>query len=713
MAGRIVSVSGDEILDSRGYPTLRVDVRLDDGTVGRASVPSGASTGEAEAHELRDGDPQRYGGRGVLKALANLAEIGAALAGRDPAGQREIDEVLIGLDGTASKARLGANAIVGTSMAVARAAASAAGQPLYAYLAEGAEYRLPVPMMNVVNGGRHAANSLDFQEFMIVPHGAPSFREALRWGAETYHALRKVLTDRGLAVGVGDEGGFAPDLPGNENACELIVEAIERAGYRPGEQIALALDPAASSFWHDRSYRLTDSGLGVMTTSELGALYEDWVRRFPIVSIEDGFGERDWLGFQAQTAALGHALQIVGDDLYVTNPEFIERGIRTRATNAVLIKLNQIGTVTETIDAIRACRRAGWNFIISHRSGETDDAFIADFAVAMNGGQIKAGAPCRGERIAKYNRLLEIEREVAGRSSYSSPFAAAPAGSARTMATGVKPEGDAREVVAIIEEAETAELCLSAAHHAMKRAAVPLALTALHFCVDPARLAAASEEIDLQELREIHEGRAAERSQRVRRVFDDWRARSGVAATLRVHDGGIESSLRGEVRNAAVVAIAEPHNLDSADALHAAIFSSDRLVLYIPAGAGPPHAFGDNMTIAWRAGPQARRAVERALPWLRGAHKVTAVIVNDTNHSRAGEMIRALLNEHRIAHDLHHVRTDSGQHVAARLLQEARSVGADSLVMGAYRFGQLYEMVFGGVTREVIRRTGIPVFMCH
>lgn len=400
MVNKIVAILGDEILDSRGYPTLRVEVRLQSGISAFASVPSGASTGEGEAHELRDGDSKRYAGRGVLKAIANLAEVGRVLRGHDPTKQSEIDRLLIEADGTETKSRLGANAIVGTSMAVARAGAQASGRSLYAYLAAVSNYRLPVPMMNVINGGVHAANSLDFQEFMIVPHGAPSFREGLRWGVETYHALRALLNEKCFAVGVGDEGGFAPDLGSNDAACVLIVEAIERAGFIPGEQIALALDPAASSFWRDGSYDLSKSGAGTMESSALQALYTDWTRRFPIISIEDGFGEHDWAAFQAQSAEIGKFIQIVGDDLYVTN------------TNAVLIKLNQIGTVTETIAAIAACRAAGWNYIISHRSGETDDPFIADFAVAMNGGQIKAGAPCRGERLAKYTVIAFLRLSV-------------------------------------------------------------------------------------------------------------------------------------------------------------------------------------------------------------------------------------------------------------------------------------------------------------
>jgi enolase len=422
MVDKIATVTGEEILDSRGYPTLKVQVRLESGLVGIAAVPAGASTGEAEAIELRDGGA-RYGGRGVQRALASLQEIESVIRGRNPAAQSEIDKALIESDGTESKSRLGANAIVGVSMAVARAAAAAANRPLYAFLAAAERYRLPVPMMNVINGGLHASNALDFQEYMIVPHGASSFREALRWGAETYHALKRLLIERGLETGVGDEGGFAPNLKSNEEPCALLVEAITRAGYQPGEDISLALDPAASSFWSEGSYDLKKSGSGRFDYRQLEKLYADWVEKYPIVSIEDGFGERDWAGFQHQCAELGSRIQIVGDDVYVTNPRLIKRGIAEKATNAVLIKLNQVGTVTETIEAIEACRSAGWSYVISHRSGETDDPFIADFAVAMGGGQIKAGAPCRGERVAKYNRLLEIEKELGERGSYGSPFA--------------------------------------------------------------------------------------------------------------------------------------------------------------------------------------------------------------------------------------------------------------------------------------------------
>ena len=423
MKAQIQALDALEILDSRGNPTIRVNVTLDQGTIAAASVPSGASTGENEAVELRDGDPKRYDGKGVRKAVTNVKEVIAPkLVGVDPAQQGEIDQMLIDLDGTPTKARLGANAILGVSMAVARAAAAAAGLPLYAYLGGTESRRLPVPMMNILNGGKHADNSVDFQEFMVMPIGAPTFAEAMRYGAETFHALRKILPAKHYSTGVGDEGGFAPNLKSNEEACDLIVQAIEAAGYRPGRDIAIALDPAASSFVEGNSYSLAKSKQGVKTGDELTALYADWIEKYPIVSIEDGLGENDWAAFVRQTKALGERVQIVGDDIYVTNTKFIARGIAEKTTNAVLIKLNQIGTVTETVAAIDLCRKAGWNYVISHRSGETEDAFMADFAVAMGGGQIKTGSACRSERIAKYNRLLEIERELGNAAVFSNPL---------------------------------------------------------------------------------------------------------------------------------------------------------------------------------------------------------------------------------------------------------------------------------------------------
>lgn len=423
MTTTIETLKAMEILDSRGNPTVRVFCRLSNGIEASASVPSGASTGENEAVELRDGDKKRYGGKGVLKAVENVNKtIAPALAGKAPFRQAEIDRLMIELDGTPNKGKLGANAILGVSMAVARAAAMAAGLPLYAYLGGPGAVRIPVPMMNILNGGKHADNSVDLQEFMAMPIGAPTFAEALRYGAETFHALKKILAKKGYATSVGDEGGFAPNLKSNDEACEVIVEAIQAAGYRPGKDIAIALDPAASSFYEDGKYNLAKSGQGKKTSGEMTDLYSKWIQKYPIVSIEDGLAENDWEGFQAHTAALGGKIQIVGDDLYVTNTRFIARGIEERSTNAVLIKLNQIGTVTETIESIDLCRRAGWGFVISHRSGETEDAFMADFAVAMGGGQIKTGSACRSERIAKYNRLLEIEAELGGAALFGNPF---------------------------------------------------------------------------------------------------------------------------------------------------------------------------------------------------------------------------------------------------------------------------------------------------
>ncbi|MGH8065673.1 MAG: phosphopyruvate hydratase [Candidatus Entotheonellia bacterium] len=423
MNRKILSIHALEILDSRGEPTLRVFVTLDDGTSACASVPSGASTGVNEAVELRDGDHTRYGGKGVLKAVANVNEIIAPkLIGMNPTRQSEIDRLMIELDGTLNKSRLGANAIVGVSMAAARVAAIASELPLYRYLRGPGAVRLPVPMMNILNGGKHADNNVDFQEFMVMPLGAPTFAEALRWGTETFHALKGILRQKGYATSVGDEGGFAPNLKSNEEACEVIVEAIEGAGYKPGKEVAIALDPAASAFCEDGVYNLAKSGQGRKISTEMTALYKTWVEKYPIVSIEDGLAESDWDGFREQTAVLGDKIQIVGDEIYVTNTQFIARGIREKTTNAVLIKLNQIGTVAETIAAIELCRQAGWRLIISHRSGETEDTFLADFAVAMGGGQIKTGSACRSERIAKYNRLLEIEARLGHGAIFENPL---------------------------------------------------------------------------------------------------------------------------------------------------------------------------------------------------------------------------------------------------------------------------------------------------
>jgi enolase len=421
--GKIVSVRALEILDSRGNPTVRVFVELDNGLTASSSVPSGASTGENEALELRDQDKGRYSGKGVLRAVDNVnGRIGPALTGMIPSRQAEIDHLMIDLDGTPNKGNLGANAILGVSMAVARIAASQAALPLYQYLGGPGAVRIPVPMMNILNGGKHADNSVDFQEFMVMPVGAPTFAEALRYGAETFHGLKKILQKKSYATSVGDEGGFAPNLKSNEEACEVIIEAIQAAGYKPGKDVAIALDPGASSFYDNGTYNLSKSGQGNKTSTEMTSLYKSWVEKYPIISIEDGLAENDWEGFREHTATLGKTIQIVGDDIYVTNCRFIVRGIKENSSNAVLIKLNQIGTVTETMEAIHLCRKAGWGYVISHRSGETEDTFLADFAVAMGGGQIKTGSTSRSERIGKYNRLLEIETELGKAAVFDNPL---------------------------------------------------------------------------------------------------------------------------------------------------------------------------------------------------------------------------------------------------------------------------------------------------
>ena len=413
MKDRIISIEAIEILDSRGNPTIRTRVSLGNGVFGTASVPSGASTGENEALELRDGDKERYGGKGVLKAIENVNRIIAPeLLGMKPDRQTEIDRIMLKLDGTSSKSNLGANAILSVSMATAVTAAKSHYVPLYAYLGGTYGFRLPVPMINIINGGEHADNSVDLQEFMVMPSGAPSFREALRYGAETFHELKKILQSKGYATSVGDEGGFAPNLKSNEEACELILKAIQTAGYEPGKDISLAIDAAASSFCHQGSYVFQKSRSGTRNSTEMLNFYRDMVEKYPIVSIEDPMDEHDWNGFSAITKILGDKIQIVGDDLFVTNKDFVIKGISKKAANAVLIKLNQIGTVSETLATIQLCKKAGWNYIISHRSGETEDTFLADFAVAMVGGQIKTGSTSRSERIAKYNRLLEIEAEL-------------------------------------------------------------------------------------------------------------------------------------------------------------------------------------------------------------------------------------------------------------------------------------------------------------
>jgi len=411
-ATSIVRIQGREILDSRGNPTVEVDVVLEAGDIGRAAVPSGASTGAHEAVELRDGDKSRYGGKGVRKAVGHVnQEIAAALRGAEASDQRGIDERLINLDGTANKSRLGANAVLGVSLAVARAAALAAGQPLYRYLAGDGELLLPVPMMNILNGGKHAQTKVDFQEFMVVPAGAPSYSEGLRWGAEVFHALKQTLHERGLSTGQGDEGGFAPELQANEDAMTLLVQAIERSGHQPGKEVFIALDPAASELYRDGRYELTGEGR-TLQAQEMVALWESWVERYPVISIEDGLAEDDWDGWRTLTAQLGKRLQLVGDDIFVTNVVRLRHGIEGGIANSILIKLNQIGTLTETLETMATARRAGYSTVISHRSGETEDTFIADLAVATGAGQIKTGAPSRSERVAKYNRLLQIEEEV-------------------------------------------------------------------------------------------------------------------------------------------------------------------------------------------------------------------------------------------------------------------------------------------------------------
>ena len=409
-----------EVLDSRGNPTVEVEVALESGAVGRAIVPSGASTGAFEAVELRDGDKGRYIGKGVEKAVANVNEIIAPeLEGMDAFDQPAIDALMIELDGTHNKGKLGANAILGVSMAVARAAAEELGLPLFQYIGGVNAKQLPVPMMNILNGGEHADNSVDVQEFMILPVGAPTFKEGLRMGAEVFHSLKKVLSERGLACGVGDEGGFAPNLGSNREALELIVEAIEKAGYKPGDDVRLGLDVAATEMYDKETklYDLKHEGKK-LTAEQMVDLYEEWVNNFPIVTIEDGLDEEDWDGWKVLTERLGKKVQLVGDDLFVTNTERLERGIEAGVANSILIKVNQIGTITETLDAIEMAKRAGYTAVISHRSGETEDTTIADLAVAVNAGQIKTGAPSRTDRVAKYNQLLRIEEMVGEQARY-------------------------------------------------------------------------------------------------------------------------------------------------------------------------------------------------------------------------------------------------------------------------------------------------------
>ncbi len=422
MSGIITDINALEILDSRGNPTVRVYVELECGIVASASVPSGASTGANEALELRDGDMKRYGGKGVLKAVSNVQSIIAPeLIGMNVLEQSEIDFAMIALDGTPNKSKLGANAILGVSMAVAKAGAMYSDMPLYRYLGGSNVRRIPVPCMNILNGGSHADNSVDIQEFMVVPHGAPSFSEGLRYATETFHELKKLLSAKGKATSVGDEGGFAPNLDSNEEAMELIVEAIKNAGYKPGSDISLALDSAASEFLAANSSNIYDlkwSHGGIKTSDEMIEMAKNWCEKYPIISWEDPLAENDWEGFSKFTKEFGDKIEVVGDDLFVTNTKYVERGIRQKSANSVLIKLNQIGTVTETIDTIRMCKDVGWRTFISHRSGETGDTFIADFAVAFDAGHIKTGSASRSERIEKYNRLLEIEAQLGASAQY-------------------------------------------------------------------------------------------------------------------------------------------------------------------------------------------------------------------------------------------------------------------------------------------------------
>ncbi len=410
---KIESIIAREILDSRGNPTVEVEVMLEDGGFGRAAVPSGASTGKHEAVELRDKARKRYSGKGVERAVRNVNQVIApAVAGMDVTDQRGVDRTLIELDGTPNKKKLGANAILGVSLAVARAAADLLYMPLYRYIGGTNACQIPMPMMNILNGGMHAGNNVDLQEFMIMPIGGKTFREALRIGAEVFHALAGVLKEKGLSTAVGDEGGFAPDLKSNDDAVEMILAGIKAAGYRPGKDVVLALDPAASSFYKNGKYVFSKSDRSKRTGAQMIDFYEDWIKRYPIVSIEDGLDENDWKNWKKMTEKMGDRIQIVGDDIFVTNTKKIARGIREGSANAVLIKLNQIGTLTETLDAIRMAHDVGWNAVVSHRSGETEDTFIADLAVAAGTGQIKTGSLCRSERICKYNQLLRIEEEL-------------------------------------------------------------------------------------------------------------------------------------------------------------------------------------------------------------------------------------------------------------------------------------------------------------
>ncbi|HOY09482.1 MAG TPA: phosphopyruvate hydratase [Candidatus Omnitrophota bacterium] len=415
---KIKKIQGREILDSRGNPTIEVDILLDSGIQGRAAVPSGASTGTREAVELRDNDKKRYLGKGVLKAVQNVNQIIATkMIGKDPEKQKEIDELMIDLDGTENKAKLGANAILGVSMAVAKAAAQNQGSPIYRYLGGDAARRLPVPCFNILNGGKHADNNVDIQEFMIAPIGAPSFREALRYAAETYHNLKAVLKSKGLNTAIGDEGGFAPSLSSNEEAIQVIIAGIERSGYKPGEDMAIVLDPAASEFYEEGKYILKADNQK-LSSEEMTDFYENLISKYPIISIEDGLAEGDWEGWKILTKRLGSKIQLTGDDIFVTNPKIFKEGIKQGIANSILIKLNQIGTITETLEAIRIAKEARYTCMFSHRSGETEDSFLADITVATGAGQLKTGAPARSERLAKYNQLLRIEEELGEKAQF-------------------------------------------------------------------------------------------------------------------------------------------------------------------------------------------------------------------------------------------------------------------------------------------------------
>lgn len=416
----IINVNALEILDSRGNPTVEVNLTLEDGTEARAAVPSGASTGEREACELRDGDKKRYLGKGVLKAVENVNKIIAKeIIGKCFVSQRELDYSMIALDGTPNKAKLGANAILGVSMAYARAEAISSGVPLYQYLGGSNAHLLPVPCMNIINGGKHADNNVDFQEFMIAPHGAPSFTEAIRMGAEVFHTLKSVLKGKGYSTGVGDEGGFAPNLKSNDEAVEVILEAITKTGYKAGDEVSICLDPAASELWEDGKYKLFKSTGKFLTSDEMVKLWENWVNQYPIVLIEDGLAENDWNGWENMTTTLGKKIEIVGDDIFCTNKAILTEGIQRGVANAVLIKLNQIGTVTETLETIELAYKNSYNCFVSHRSGETVDSFISDLTVAVNAGHLKTGSGCRGERIEKFNQLMRIEHALGSASKFA------------------------------------------------------------------------------------------------------------------------------------------------------------------------------------------------------------------------------------------------------------------------------------------------------